>query len=286
MESGAAANGVGTAFDRVAAQYDRHRPTYPDALVDRACAIAGLQRDDRVLEIGCGTGQLTGALVERGLRVTALEPGRRLRELARRNLRGAPGLELVGAALEQATLAPEHFSAAFAASSFHWPDPDVSWRRVFDALQPDGTFALIQYFGLQDERSADDQQQLLDAIARVAPELAEGWPSYRDLGATVAGVRERRANVSEVWGWLGGHDLAREYAAELFADVRLEVVPALVQHTADELSALLETMSFWARLEPEQRAALTGESRALHERLGRPIRSSTVAVLVTARRRR
>jgi hypothetical protein len=43
-------------------------------------------------------------------------------------------------------------------------------------------------------------------------------------------------------------------------------------------------MSFWARLSPDQRDALVHENHALQERLGRPIRASTVAVLVTARR--
>ena len=36
-----------------------------------------------VLEIGCGTGQLTRSLLARGLRVTAVEPGRQLVARAR-----------------------------------------------------------------------------------------------------------------------------------------------------------------------------------------------------------
>ena len=62
-------------------------------------------------------------------------------------------------------------------------------------------------------------------------------------------------------------------------------VPTLIEYTARELGALLGTMSFWARLSPEQRDALVNENHALEERLGRPIRASTLAVLVTARRR-
>lgn len=37
-------------FDRVAASYDRHRSTYPAELIDRACAIAGLESGAEVLE--------------------------------------------------------------------------------------------------------------------------------------------------------------------------------------------------------------------------------------------
>jgi len=101
-----------------------------------------------------------------------------------------------------------------------------------------------------------------------------------DLGELTA----RRDNVSEVWGWLGSYDVGRRYAAPLFHDVQVAAVPTLLEHTADELNALLGTMSYWARLAPRQRDALAAKHQALHQRLGRPIRSSTVACLVTARR--
>jgi hypothetical protein len=58
----------------------------------------------------------------------------------------------------------------------------------------------------------------------------------------------------------------------------------LLEHTPDELTALVRTLSFWARLSPGQRQALERECQAIYDRLGRPIRASTVAALVTARR--
>src|SRR6266700_7109708 len=83
------ARGYGKVFDEIAAEYDRHRPAYPDELIDRACQVAGIGRGDQVLEVGCGSGQLTRGLLARGLHVTALEPGESLIALARRNLEGA-----------------------------------------------------------------------------------------------------------------------------------------------------------------------------------------------------
>ena len=44
-------------------------PGYPASLVDEACSIGDLGTGSRVLEIGCATGKLTGALAERGLDV-------------------------------------------------------------------------------------------------------------------------------------------------------------------------------------------------------------------------
>ena len=175
-------------------------------------------------------------------------------------------------------------STGVSASAIHWVDPDLGWQKIADALAPGGTLGLIQYFGLQEQRSVDDQEALLSILRKHAPEMAATWPSYRDLDCTIAGVRERRRNVADVWAWLGSYDVGRDYAGDLFEDLQLATVPILIEHTADDLNALLGTMSFWARLSPEQRDGLAKENHALQERLGRPIRASTLAVLVTARR--
>jgi hypothetical protein len=152
-------------------------------------------------------------------------------------------------------------------------------------LVPGGTLALIQYCGLKERRSARDQEALLSALTRIAPEIAAHWPCYRDLATTVAGATRRRANVSEAWAWIGSHDVAQHQVSGLFNDVQIAAVPMLLEHTADELNALLRTASFYQRLSPSQRQTLQSEHVEMYARLGRPIRSSTVAVVVTARRK-
>jgi len=284
MPDGTLERSYGAVFDEVAEEYDCHRPTYPHALLDHACEVAALGPGDRVLEIGCGTGQLTRDLLARRLRVSAIEPGVRLIALARQNVGDIGDVEFVNARLEDAPLPRERFRAVFSASAMHWIDPDLGWQKAADALVPGGTLALVQYVGLDEPRSAGDQAALLSAIAKLAPELAASWPSYRELEAILAGVHERRGNVSEVFAWLGSHEVARDYAARLFDDTQITVVPTPIEHTADELSALLGTMSFWSQLSPAQRDAVEHENRTLYERLGRPIRSSILACAVTARR--
>ncbi|MGO8684458.1 MAG: class I SAM-dependent methyltransferase [Thermoleophilia bacterium] len=274
----------GKVFDAVAAEYDRSRPTYPDALIAHACQLADIASGDRVLEVGCGSGQLTRDLVARGLSVTAVEPGKHLIALAKERLQRPGEVEFVEARFEDAQLPPNHFCAAFSASAFHWIDPEVSWQKVARTLVPGGTLALLQYCGLNEERSAADQEALLAALTRIAPQIAATWPTYRDLAATVTGVQQRRGDVSEAWAWVGSHNVAEAQASRLFCDVQIAAVPTLLEQTAAELNALLSTASFYARLSANQRQALASESAAIYERLGRPIRSSTVAVLVTARR--
>jgi ubiquinone/menaquinone biosynthesis C-methylase UbiE len=286
--SGAEARRYGTVFDELADEYDRTRPLYPDALVDRACEVAGLGSGDPVLEIGCGTGQLTRSLVARGLRVTAVEPGGNLIRLAGQNLAGTgpgPGsVEFVNARFEDAALPSGYFRAVFSASALHWVDPAVGWQKIAGVLAAGGTLALLSYFGVDEPRSRYDQEAMLAAMARVAPDIAAGWPVYRDIDGTLGGVERRRGNVSEVWSWLGSYDMAQDDAARLFGDVQVALVPKLVEQTGSELNATFRTMSYYARLSPAQREALAQECEAIYARLGRPIRASVVTALVTARR--
>jgi SAM-dependent methyltransferase len=284
MATGATDRSYGTVFNEIAGEYDRHRPAYPDTLIDQACEVGGLGPGAPVLEIGCGTGQLTRSLLARGLRVCAVEPGDQLIARARDQLRDLGEVEFINARLEDVSLPHAHYAAALCASAIHWIDPDVSWRLAADALVDGGTLALVSYFGLEEPCSAQDEQALRAAVAEIAPELAASWSSYRDLDETLAGVAARRDNVSQVWAWLGSDDVGRGYAAALFDDVQLAAMPRQLDHTSEELNALLGTMSFWRRLSPGQQRALAAENQAFYQRLGRPIRSSTVACLVTARR--
>jgi protein-L-isoaspartate O-methyltransferase len=83
MEDDPRRSSLRTGFDRAAEDYQRTRPVCPPRLFDDLVDRAGLRAGDRVVEIGCGTGQATVPLAERGLAVTAVEPGAGLAALTR-----------------------------------------------------------------------------------------------------------------------------------------------------------------------------------------------------------
>lgn len=130
-------------FNEDAERYDRARPGYPPALFDDLAALAAIGPGSRVLEIGCGTGQATVALAERGYEVVAVELGAELAAVARRNLAQYPGVQVVTTAFEAWPLPPEPFDVVLAATSFHWIDPAVRMVKTAAALRPGGTLATI-----------------------------------------------------------------------------------------------------------------------------------------------
>ena len=130
-------------FDEAAELYDRARPGYPLALFSDLAELADLVPGSRVLEIGCGTGQATLPLAERGYAIVAVELGSGLAAVARRRLAACPAVTVVVSAFEDWPLPAQRFDAVVSATAFHWLDPAIRVSKSADALRARGTLATI-----------------------------------------------------------------------------------------------------------------------------------------------
>lgn len=273
---------LGEVFDAVAEAYDRERPGYPDELIDAACTIGELFAGSRVLEVGCGTGKLTEALVGRGLVVDAVDPGANMIAVARRRVRDSDRVTFHRARFEELPLPEQPFDAVFSAAAFHWIDPRVGWAKSARSLRAGGMLALAGHISCWDESTAADDEALRDIFGRRWD--TGGWHPLRDPATLRAGVTERRDNVSTVWTWLGQNDVESPEAAILFENVQLTAHHLRREQTADRLWGLFATTSLYPRLDPGSRAALESEIRAYVEQRGGIVRTSELAILVTASR--
>jgi SAM-dependent methyltransferase len=124
-----------------AAGYDRARPRYDARVAAALLEQLRLQRGAPVLELGAGTGQLSGALVEAGLELTAVEPLEATREL----LAAAIGAERVRSGrAEEIPLADASVRAVLAADAFHWFDERRAMPEIKRVLQPRGGVAILR----------------------------------------------------------------------------------------------------------------------------------------------
>ncbi len=134
---------LGRIFNEVPDLYDRVRPAYPDELFADLVAITGMDERSSVLEVGCGTGQATRSLGALGCWVTAVEPGTGMAALARERLAAFPNVDVETASFEEWDDGGRRFDVLVAASSWHWVDPSIGWRRAHDVLHPGGWMALL-----------------------------------------------------------------------------------------------------------------------------------------------
>jgi SAM-dependent methyltransferase len=253
--------------------------------VDTAVAAGELHGGSAVLEIGCGTGKLTEPLVQRGLRVHAVEPGANLIEAARARLGSTDAVTYEAERFEDAALAEHSYDAVFSATAFHWIDPEVGWAKVAHVLEPGGLLALVAYVGVEDPRSCAIDAGFTELLHAHAPALDEEWHELPSAAALLDGARGRRANASEVWDWVmgGRHGLAVRETATLFEQVATTAAVSRGSHDADQALALLRTTSLYFQIPEDARAAVERDYRRLIDDHGGRYEFSRADVLMTAR---
>jgi SAM-dependent methyltransferase len=171
-------------FETVAAEYERHRPDYPEEALRWAVGCLDLGPGARVLDVGAGTGKLTRGLVGLGLEVAAVEPGAPMLD----QLRAAvPEAEALEGPAEAIPLPDAGVDAAFAGQAFHWFDRARALPELHRVLRPAGGLVLL--WNWWDER--DPLQEELGRLIGYAghepyrEEELPGAPWFRELARTV-----------------------------------------------------------------------------------------------------
>jgi SAM-dependent methyltransferase len=124
-----------SSFGAAADSYQRGRPEYPQSVVEWLVP----RRAKSVLDLGAGTGKLTRLLVEAGLKVTAVEPSRGMREQL---AAAVPGAAILAGAAERIPLPDASVDAVVVAHAWHWFDPALAVPEVARVLVPGGTLSL------------------------------------------------------------------------------------------------------------------------------------------------
>jgi len=133
----------------VATYYSRYRRGYPPAVIDALTEAFRLGGDDVVVDLGCGTGQLSLPLAGRVRAVVGVDPEPDMLVLARRAaaerevtnacwLLGADGdLRAIG------RLVGDRLGAVTVAVAIHWMDRDPLFRAARPLLRPGGGVAVV-----------------------------------------------------------------------------------------------------------------------------------------------
>jgi SAM-dependent methyltransferase len=211
-------------FGNVAETYDRVRPPYSQALLDRAQEALELASSARVLDLAAGTGRLTRELRRRFADVVAVEPDDRMRALN--------GTAFAGSA-EAIPLEDASVDAAFVGEAFHWFDPEAAIPEVARVLRPRGGLATVNTHWWETEPPLPDEalELLREPYQRSFPQRRPPW-----------------------------HDA---FGPAPFEPLRLERAEEAITVDPDELLTLYSTTSALASIDPEERSELFARVRPL-----------------------
>ena len=110
-----------------------------------------------------------------GFRITCLELGASLAQIARANLASYRKVFVWQADFNTMGFSPATYDLAFSATAFHWLDPASRFQRVHDALRPGGTLALFWHRPVATDRSRAMVEALQSLYRQFAPELTRRY---------------------------------------------------------------------------------------------------------------
>jgi SAM-dependent methyltransferase len=239
-----------------AGYYVRFRRRYPDVVVDRLVDMLGVGRDARVLDLGCGSGQLTIPLARRAAAVIGADPEPDMLRLGREAglatgvgnvvwlLAADSDLGALGALLGEASVAAVTIGCAF-----HWMDCGSLFARLRTLLVPGGRVAVVTN-GLTNDWEHDLPWS---RVLRERLEAEFGAPLRATTGADADSQRAVADALTRA-GFTGQAEVVVEYieertVAELLGSMYSTMKPATIdklrtgRFEQDLISALTEVAS-------------------------------------------
>jgi SAM-dependent methyltransferase len=229
-------------YSSVAQTYDRVRPKYAPAFLDRVVEVAKIPNNGKILEVGCGPGTATLSLAKMGYSVIALEPSLAACEVARQNVAAYPNVEIINTSFEEWKPVDREFDAIVAATSWHWVSPANKHQQAASLLKNTGALVLLWNTTMMPPWEVFES--LTETFRQYLPAFAE----YKN--------RDREVLELNIFA-----DAA--ISSGLFSNLQTEVQVNEVNYAIDDYLQLLTTYSPCIALAPEHRSELLDRLREI-----------------------
>lgn len=219
--------------------YDAARPPYPEAVFALLMTQGALFQGATTLEIGPGNGLATRRLLALGANpMTVLEPDRRFAELLHSLPKPASSTyHIIHTTFEEVQLGHETFDLVVSATAFHWLDPTLRVKKLWQVVKQHGYVALF-WNTFQDLTKADPFHEATQSL------LAGLSTSPSNRPNEIPFALDRQAREAE---FLSGGNFELTVYLELHWTLTLN---------AHQVSLLYENFSHIARLPPSERAEI------------------------------
>jgi SAM-dependent methyltransferase len=231
---------VAESFGVDARRYDRARPHYPDALIQRVVSASpGIE----FLDVGCGTGIGARQYKAAGCTVLGVDPDVRMAEFAR-----ATGIEVEIGKFEDWDPNGRSFDAVVAGQAWHWVDPVRGPEKAARVLRPGGLLAMYWHVFDPPSHVADAFNDVLQRVAPDAPLQNRRTDGSRPGGAAnlfQANLNRAVDGIRTAGGYGEPEQWRFEWQKDYNRDEWLDHLPTtgqLTQLTPDQLTTVLETV--------------------------------------------
>lgn len=135
-------------YNFLAKIYDRIYASYVRKTVQSAFQAISLRGGEKILDIGCGTGELEKALLQKNpnLSIVGVDISSDMLAVAQNKLAGFSNITLKEGDFLNVALPENFFDAAFSLSNFHYfPKPQATLKKTDSLLKKNGTLVIIDW---------------------------------------------------------------------------------------------------------------------------------------------
>jgi SAM-dependent methyltransferase len=231
------------AFATGARDYDRYRPTYPPAVMQRIVELVPPTTTTEVIEVGSGTGQLTIPLLDAGYRVTAIDISSDMLSILNDKVDGNDRCTVINTTFDDFDNPISLADLVVAPTSFHWMDPTTRAAKVKELLVPRGVVVLL-FSG----QARGGTQEFWDATEEIYERVCPASQDSR--GDAIVDLDEIEL-----------HDFDSEFSDCDIVEAR--AIPWDVTYSTSDYIGLLSTYSLSRILEASVRQTLLDEIGSL-----------------------
>ncbi len=197
-------------FDLIPEQFDKYRPRYCPALFSDLIAFSGIGPGKRVLELGPGTGQATGPVLDTGCEYHAVELGEHLCAKMKQKYGNLPNFSIVNDDFITHDFGGLSFDMIYSAATIQWIPEEIAFSKTFALLKPGGTLAMM----LTRSEYRTPNEELYEKIQRVYAEYFKPEEEYSHRSFQYARAVDYGYSDFEKREYAGRREFtAEEYAA-------------------------------------------------------------------------
>jgi len=130
-------------FDTIPEQFDAFRPRYCGELFASLIEYAKVGKGMSVLELGPGTGQASGPIIETGCDYLAIELGEHLADFMKKKFSHYPNFHIINDDFITHDFGEKKFDLIYSAATIQWIGEEIAYPKCYNLLKPDGVLAMM-----------------------------------------------------------------------------------------------------------------------------------------------
>ncbi|MBI2572289.1 class I SAM-dependent methyltransferase [Candidatus Woesearchaeota archaeon] len=249
-------------FGQISALYEEARPNYPPALIDDIIAFSRIPSGGKVLDIGCGSGQVTFPFAQRGYPVIGLDVSVEMIDIAKHKCSSFPQVSFMVGPFEEVDIEDHSLDLITSGMAWHWVTSKDRYQKAARLLNEKGAIALFwQYQPREESELVTQMGKILDRW---------GGPNRGPAGGRV-------------------NEIAHEVMAELhtsseFSNVELREYNEKLQFTQQQYRNLVFSYGWVQGLNAENQRGLENDLNVLLTQQQEPLVIPYKHVLVMAKK--